>query len=457
MKRIILLLLSILPLISSSQITTYKHKQIRFINYYSDAIKYYLANNYSLAKENLDKALKLNKKSAASYYLYAEIYFKQNNNELAKIYIKKAIKYNKTNIWYKNLLVQILLKEENYSKAEEILKKIIDTSPDIDFFKLLIKIYLKENQLEQAKIYAIKFINNYGYTPQISDVLFYIYKYENDTTNLRNLLDKLIKIYPNNSLYIQEYTDLIIKSTNQAAILNLYKNNPYNENLYVPVLKIYLQKNKIDSSIVITYKIIKSTLPQEIKLNAISLLEKQSTDVKTIYTLYQTLASYYPESSEICNKWLEFLTKNNLLKQARGVGLNCIIKIKNNLNLYKYLDTILALNKSYKDLYSIDSLANLYFPNEPEFYIFRALAALNLKKINESKRFIMLAKNLDISNNYQTDISLIENLLCYLENKGNNCLSKIISLVKSEQNAKLISIYKNTLMNYPGIISKLKR
>ncbi|GAX87787.1 two-component system, OmpR family, phosphate regulon sensor histidine kinase PhoR [Lebetimonas natsushimae] len=128
---------------------------ISLINYYK-ALEAYKQNDILTAKRYLQKSIKtINNISYKPYYLYGTILLKENNNN-GILYAKKACEIAKNNETL-YLLAEFYFKSKNYKKIINILPKNTD---NYKINLLLAKTYIKLNDIQKAKNYLYKILEN---------------------------------------------------------------------------------------------------------------------------------------------------------------------------------------------------------------------------------------------------------------------------------------------------------
>ncbi len=318
-----------------SYLSTFSKKELEKINfdpkeasniedYFDMAVEYYSRGNYKEADFYADMMLRLNKKSASAYFIKAKIAKTLKNDEEAKKYIEQAILFNNdilnTNLakTLKIATVPVATKEmhkfnaiEFYYKGElkdsiANAKKYVELDKSIDMTNFLINLYIKNNDIEQAKA-LIEDTKNIG----IANIQTYIS--ESQTTQDENKKEKILKeaykINPNNPDVLLNLGNLYLKkedfenASKYFEILTLVDNEMYEA--YFGYSFSLLKLNKTEEALNFIRKMHQKNPISSENLFLLSLVaQNQQSYLEAIEYLDEALkkdenASYYFEKAKI--------------------------------------------------------------------------------------------------------------------------------------------------------------
>lgn len=132
MKRKGLILIMVIALLSTACLTAKKQgSETEFNQHLNIAIRFFQQENYPLARQELDLALRINSRSVRANNLMGLTYFKEENYDLAEIYFQRAVKLDPQYATGYLNLGAIYAMRELYPKAREYYEKAISISPDL--------------------------------------------------------------------------------------------------------------------------------------------------------------------------------------------------------------------------------------------------------------------------------------------------------------------------------------
>jgi type IV pilus assembly protein PilF len=203
-------------------------------SHYKLGISYLEANEDAAAMREFSKALSINSKDARIYYAIASFYLKKHQINLAKENIDKALKIDPNNSEYLNTYASILASEGNLKdaikvwekvekdptypsigvvyynmgnaylqldlvdKAIEYMTKSINESPNVVRpYLSLFQIFLKLNKPEMAEDVLKRGINRNPQSPILKMELAMYYYNKGLLENAANLFNDIIDISPN--------------------------------------------------------------------------------------------------------------------------------------------------------------------------------------------------------------------------------------------------------------------
>jgi len=129
---------------------TYSEKDNPYI-YYAESLESYEANNYQLALENIDIAIKLNSNLAQFYQLKGDIHRSLSQNEKAIEAYKSAIKKRSNFIEAYESLAMLYEKLDQYDDAIRYYKRAAGLEPErVDILLNIVNCYIQWNEMVVA-------------------------------------------------------------------------------------------------------------------------------------------------------------------------------------------------------------------------------------------------------------------------------------------------------------------
>lgn len=118
--------------------------------YFNLGICYFNKDEINLATDNFQKAVELNPQDIFAYFYLGNIYQNKGLINFAIENYQKVLAISPDYSWAYFNLASIAYKNDNFEQAREYLLKTIEyNNSDIETYKLLTKLYIKENELEE--------------------------------------------------------------------------------------------------------------------------------------------------------------------------------------------------------------------------------------------------------------------------------------------------------------------
>lgn len=233
---------------------TYSEKDDPYI-YYAESLEAYNQNDYHLAMEKIDYALKLNDNLAQFYQLKGDIYKAQNDYNNAIEAYKAAIKIRSNFIEVHETIAGIYEKLHQYDEAIRYYKRAVGLEPTrIDLILKIVNCYINWNEFTVAEYQLNSYKKNASeqnvpltdqYYILLGKVLFLTKRYEESLSNLNKVIqpDSLI-LY----LYGKNYYALGDFSTGVTYFNKLLNEDKENGCWYFyRGIYFYNQKNYVDA------------------------------------------------------------------------------------------------------------------------------------------------------------------------------------------------------------------
>ncbi len=392
MKKSLIYSLLIFSLFSYSQEEFTNHvlqQETKYLNYYFDAEKHKVLEEYETALELYEKCIGINPHESSAYNEIAKIYFYSKDWENSEYYIKEAILLDATNKWYYYLLLDIYIFQGGVENQLDIYTKLIELEED-NFSYYLQKLDL----LIQLKLYkkAIRFIRQstriFGKSIAIIEYETDIYLVQDNFKLAEKTALQLIKLFPesNKSYSILAKVYLHFSKYEEAILVyeKLLKNDPQNAEAIVALYRIYANKKDLNGQQRYLLEIAKNT---QINIDTKKdifyqlLLENDINAYTSFKAIVQSALQFAPEDPLLNLILGDICTKEQNFDQA--------------IRHYQY-----ALNSSFvKDEYVYNKLIEIYYtknnynavintandaievhPFSPRLFYFKGLAYINKKQ-----------------------------------------------------------------------------
>lgn len=125
-----------------------EEKTIKFQEFFFKALSEKSIENYQKAIENLESCNQILQNQVAVFFEFSKNYVALNNYSLAREYVQRALQKEPENLWMLKHLVTIYERESNFSEAVKTQEKIAALHPKEREY--LVRLYFMNNQLKEA-------------------------------------------------------------------------------------------------------------------------------------------------------------------------------------------------------------------------------------------------------------------------------------------------------------------
>ncbi|PKY23170.1 hypothetical protein RhiirB3_437302 [Rhizophagus irregularis] len=321
---------------------------------------YRCLGNYEQAHLCLDEAIKLNEKNSIAWYIRGEIYFKENKYERAMM----SLDYSK-------------IREPNINKQYIILGKIY--------------LFESENNYKESENYRNKAIENFEIALQNDPNNYlclkncaYIYEKQEIYLNTLEMLGKLLIINTKDSLILCYYGEILnkLRSYNESIKYFTKANEIDPENVHILIEKAitYCILKKYDEALLDLNRVIQLDSFNSIAYYCKVLIYYATEDINVIvaFKKYAELDSKmrYHHLNNITDKNNFTYINNNIITEING-----IYKIKINIELRRYIDAKLELNRFFEIYNESFSFVYLLLRKYSDFWLYLC----EVCKINDDK------------------------------------------------------------------------
>lgn len=392
--------------------------------FFSKGIEAKYNENFPVAIENFEQALKFYNEDDASMYELSMLYQTNGRNTEAFSMITRAAELQPDNKWYQVQLAQMYLQNSNYQSFIKIYDKLIQDEPENldylgtyidvllrvgDFDKVLEKLDIVEQQLGK---------NEYIYLQRVQ-----IYDQQGKKDEALKEMEKLVEFMPENTQYM-------------AMLAEAYRKVKRNTDAY----KLYLKIKELDpDNKYINISLMDYYLSVENKEKAfeefIAVIKNKNLDYET--------------KSQIYDLWFKKQTGNNTSEEAKiagdafieahpdkSIGYYIIATVYYNKDNYKDAKEYYKLSlerepsnfatlyqlslcnielRDYKELIESANKAISLYPEQPMFYLFKGIGCFNDKDYETTVAVLekgrKLSANKELTENFDTYIGDTYNLL----------------------------------------------
>ena len=355
----------------------------KFNYYFLEANRMKHQGKNDAAFDLLRKAVSVDTASAPVRYELANYYLRLGRPNLALEYLQGASRVDPDNYWYGMMEAHLLHNLNMSEKAIDVYQNLslhYPEKPEIHYS--MADVYTQLNRPVEAIGALNKLEENMGVMEPITLEKHRLYMLLNEPDNAFAEIRKLIAAYPNNFQYQILLGDLYLNAgmlpEARVAYDQAAEVKPDNVYLLVSRANYYNSIGDIAASNeLVRNALVNEKLDVETKIEILTgylttILQKKES-VADADSLFTTILDQHPQVSEVHGLYAEFLLAVERFDEAReqlgyAVDLN-----PNEKRLWMQLLGVAMKKENWKDVVDVTRSALLYFPDQPEFYLYKGV------------------------------------------------------------------------------------
>lgn len=368
--------------------------QLEFDYSFLEGVRSKITGDYQAAIGWYDNCLKINPQSPVVKYEIASILMANEDYNGALLLAREAVAGNPDNMWYKVLLASILQKKSMVEEACNVYADILAKYPEKEEFYLIeAGLYTSVEKWQKAIDVYNRYESQNGITEPVSIEKIKLYTKLNDVRNASNELGKLIKKFPDKNEYLSllaelyfnynqdkkglQILDRLLKIDPDNGFVHFYFADYYREKKMTDEMEKHMKgallSDKIDNGYKIQY-ILKLIL----NIDTVSVTDTQ------LDSYMDLLMSKYSDDLSVRALHSDFLKKDNKLVEARNELEFILSKDKNNYLIWEELLLLCNELSDTSRLYSIGTETIKYFPEQPLPYALSGISLMMQKNFKEA-------------------------------------------------------------------------
>jgi tetratricopeptide (TPR) repeat protein len=361
--------------------------KIKFDATYINANKEKLLNNYDESIKLFRACLTLEPDNAAVNYMLSEVYDEKQLFEDAELYAKRAVKFDEKNIWYKKQLAEVYKERKKYKEAAPIYMEIAKQEKEVSFEIEAAYMYVLAQEYSKAVKTLDMVEKQVGINEEVVRQKEQIYLAQNKLDKAIKEVEKLIKAYPNEPKYIGMLADLYMANEKTDKGVQLYndvlKIDPQNGFAHFALADYYRSKGDKENYFLSTKAGMASkTMDVKSKLTAmVSFISAKELDNHTnkCYDLAHTFIDANPNEATSYMVLGDLYNQDKDYESARKEFLKAVAIEPSTYMAWQQIVFCSSELRNNNYLQNDAKEALEYFPNEPAFYIYYAIASMQLK------------------------------------------------------------------------------
>lgn len=366
-----------------------EEQQIAFDEGYINANKFLMLKMPDEALKELKKIDAIIPNKAAVHYLFAQIYLAKSAYTDAEIHALKATEQEPENSWYTKQLGEVYRLQKQYEKAGILAEGLYKKQPnDVNFLFDATYLYRKANKTDKALKLLTSAEKTIGLNEDIVKQKQSIYLLQNKVDKAIDEGLRLVKAFPRNTQYLGQLADIYLANGKEKEANNIYNTilqiEPDNGYALLAMADYYRNQKQYDLWFNNTHKAVSS----------------QSLDVKT---KMKAIVEFIPTNlfgefhQNKCLELANAFTSSNPSEASAWVLLGDLHAqqpdyktARENYNKASQIDPSsfhiwrqkILCNIELKDYQQLEidcGEAIDFFPAEPLFYVYHAIASEQLK------------------------------------------------------------------------------
>ena len=379
----------------------------QFYYTFLEANRLKILGDYKNSLELFAQCLKLKPTSDASMHEIARISASINNYDVAIKYAKLAVKQNPDNKYYYFTLADIYLDNRMYDEAVNVYENIRKVDPNNhEATYYLAMLYKQTNKLNDALNVLNELESSIGINESVSINKQQIYLLQGNKSKAYDEINKLINYSPNEPKYIsligEMYTrdNLFLKA--EEAFNKLFSIDSLNPEGQLSIVDFYRRKMDYDNAFLTVNKIIDN---DQIEFGAKVMVLYSFLNTPKEFSIYvdqieKCLIRFkdkYTENLEGYTLYSDFLIKKNNYEEASNQLETAVSNFDTNEIIWEQLISLYSFLGKYNKMYEKSTSAIDSFPENPSFYLYKGLSAIQLKE--EEIAVKALSDGLELVNN----------------------------------------------------------
>ena len=362
--------------------------------YFSKGIENKYNENYDVAIECFENALKAFPEDHASMYELSALYAKKGLQEKGFEMIENAVALDSSNKWYKIRLADFYKIQNNYEEFVNIYDKLLENEPNnLEYLEVYINALLHIGRYEQVTEKLDVYEDNIGVSEYISIQKIEIYNMLGKKDKVIEEMEKLSEAYPYDTRYMSMLAEIYVQDKRDKDAYNMYLKikeiNPDDPYISTSLLEYYQRQGEIEKAFEEFISSIKNkNLDYNTKAQIYEYWFEQKDDeeltVKEAEAAGKAFIEAHPDK-ELGYYVIGTVHYNNKeYVEAQRYYLDAVARDSSSfMSWYQLIFTDLELNKA-DDLYEHSLKAQRFYPEQPLFYLFNGVALIEMKKYEEA-------------------------------------------------------------------------
>ena len=388
--------------------------------YFSKGLENKYNENYDLAIDCFEKALKFSPEDHASMYELSHLYMIKALPEKGFEMIRNAVALDTVNKWYKIRLAEFHKLDNDYESFINIYDRLLEKEPNnLEYLEAYIDALLHVGKYEQVTEKLDVYEDNIGVNEYLSLQKIEIYNILGNKDKILSEMEKLAAAYPYETRYKSMLAETYVKNGRDKDAFLLYldikKLNPEDPYINISLMEYYQKQGDLDKAF---EEFIMSIKNKNLDYNTKSQIyeywftnkeEENENTVKEAKQAGEAFIETHPDKELGYYVIGTVYFNEKIFDKAQKYYLDAIKRDSSSfITWYQLVFTDMELNNT-ETLYKHSSAALRFYPEQPIFYLFKGVSMIDMKQledaINVFEKGRMMSADKKLTANFDTYIA----------------------------------------------------
>ncbi|MBK9761529.1 MAG: tetratricopeptide repeat protein [Flavobacteriales bacterium] len=397
----------------ASRPSTGKDKRALVMRLFMEANQARLKGEIPKAIQLFEATLKEDPLNAASMFELAKLYNQAQAPLEALAMAKRAVATDKENIWYRFLLADLSMQNQDLAGATKAYQEIVAKWPDrYEVYFGLANTLAQQKKIPEARQVFRDLEKRIGSNEELVMREYDMLANAGQTEAARDLLNDAIKKHPEQTQYYGMLAEVYESLGDTTKAQELYEKalalDPDDSMTRIALAQFYYNSGRadegfknlkeafgdpdldIDPKMQLLLGFFEMSGHPEAKVPAD--LEQQS------HALIEELKKAHPQSGKPYSLEGDFYTRAGKFTEARDAFAKAVTYEQDKFPIWAALLQLDAQLNDYPALNEHATKATELFPTQPEFYLYKGIAASQLKKNDEAIEALVTGRDLVVDN-----------------------------------------------------------
>lgn len=383
-------------------------EQLEFDFLFFEALKEKQLGNSKAAQAKLQQAIRINPRNATAHYELSQAYLQNGSLDQSIIAAQNAVKFDEKNNWFKMALVELYERSGNFEKMTPLLQDLVKAYPEnYEYQYALAGVFSQTKKYAEAISIFEKIEKKTGVNEELALQKMELFERMGKPEKAIEEVNKLIAAVPEEPEYYGYLAEIYINNKQPDLALKAYqelqKKDPENPRIHFLLAEFYRtqgQKEKSFEELQWAFKQTNTPIDAKIQvLGSYFELVDQFPELKEqSKTLCEILVKTHPEETKVHAVYGDFLFQEGNLEEAEREYRKVLALDKSSFNVWSQLLVLVNEKKDFAGMLDLSKEAIELFPNQPTLYLFKGIAAQQIKQYDLAVESFKEGANLTVDN-----------------------------------------------------------
>lgn len=362
---------------------------VQYKHYFAKGLESKMLGNQTEALSYFQKCIELSQVSGSAFYEIGLIYSAKKDYAAATGYARNAWKRDPTNKWYGLLLVESLMMQGKPAECVPIYRELQKIEPESEEFltgeiEMLIQAKEEKEAMKRIdKLPGTGDLARWG-TVRKKDILFSLEQFDKGTAVLKDWLKQSPDDTEIRGILAEAYATGGKKEEAAEEYKILKAKNPDNPAVSFSLGQFYFQNGKKDEALVeflegFRSPVVNPAIKIEIVKSFLAAQQQQDKLDEQVVKLIEVLYQVDKGTPAVDELYANYLYSEERLSEAEPIYRKLTRTDPGNFIAWQNLLFIINQKQQFSEIVTISDSALVYFPTQALFYLFKGMAASELK------------------------------------------------------------------------------